>query len=78
MLRIPKPPQEAKQIYSALLSFAHTPQGKVLIPWLESEKRRMQDQNDKQDDLISLRQTQGANQVIEKFLKLIREAKDKL
>jgi len=70
--------KESLNFYRALNAFGYSDHGKTIIKYLESEKTRLQDKNTKEDDLIKLRQIQGATQTIMVFLKMVEKSNEEV
>lgn len=78
MLKPPCVTQEEIDLLRALIALRHSDHGKVILKYLEAEKRRLQDKNDKEDDSIKWRQRQGANQTISKFLEFTEQSNTRI
>jgi len=70
MLRQPQDKREALRLYQALNAFGHSEAGKIILKYLESEKNRLQDLNDNEDEEYKFRQVQGVNKLLRKFISM--------
>jgi len=71
MIRQPSDKKEALNFYLALNIFKSSESGKTILKHLESERNRLRDKNDNEDEERKFRQVQGANQTLSKLLKMV-------
>ncbi len=76
MLKQPEETRDAVNLYRALTWLKQSENGKTILKFLESEKRRLQDKNDNEDDITAIRRTQGASKLISMFLKMTKTSQE--
>ena len=78
MLKRPTDERKRLELYQAMNAVKHTSDGQIIIKYLKSELQRLQDNNDKEDDITTFRQIQGANQYGKKFLSMIEVSSEEI
>lgn len=78
MIKQPKDKREAVNLYKALTGFKHTSDGQVILKYLASEKNRLQEKLNKEDDIVIVRRLQSANVTIGNFLEMVEKSNNEV